>query len=153
MRKRVIRLALSTLLLSLSFGAEAEQPEKVLRIGVLVAPSASYISYRIGAFRQRLRELGYVEGKNVAIEYRYAEGKLDRLPDLAAELVGLKVDVIVTVGPASRIAMKATSAIPIVTEANGATSPCINAASGSISTPPVIAKGVAAQPDLGLVKK
>ena len=115
MRKRVIRLALSTLLLSLSFGAEAQQAEKVLRIGVLVAPSASYISYRIGAFRQRLRELGYVEGKNVAIEYRYAEGKLDRLPDLAAELVGLKVDVIVTVGPASRIAMKATSAIPIVT--------------------------------------
>jgi len=114
-RKAVIRLTLGTLLLTLSFRVEAQQAEKVFRIGVLVAPSASYISYRLGAFRQRLRELGYVEGKKVVIEYRYAEGKLDRLPDLAAELVGLKVDVIVTVGPASRIAMKATSAIPIVT--------------------------------------
>lgn len=115
MRKRVVRLALSALLLTLSFRLEARQPEKVFRIGVLVSPSASYILFRVEAFRQRLRELGYVEGKNVAIEYRYAEGKLDRLPDLAGELVGLKVDVMVTVGPASRIAMKASSIIPIVT--------------------------------------
>jgi ABC-type uncharacterized transport system substrate-binding protein len=106
---------LGAVLLTLSFRTEAQQPEKIFRIGVLVSPSESYISYRVGAFRQRLRELGYVEGKNVAIEYRYAEGKLDRLPDLAGELVGLKVDVIVTVGPASRIAMKASSTIPIVT--------------------------------------
>src|SRR6478672_434625 len=106
---------LGAVLLTLSFRTEAQQPEKVFRIGVLVSPSASYISFRVGAFRQRLRELGYVEGKNVVIEYRYAEGKLDRLPDLAGELVGLKVDVIVTVGPASRIAMKASSTIPIVT--------------------------------------
>ena len=60
--------------------------------------SASFFSARVEAFRQRLRELGYVEGKNIVIEHRYAEGKLERLPDLAAELVRLKVDVIVTAG-------------------------------------------------------
>ena len=70
---------------------------------------------RIEAFRQGLRELGYVEGKNIVIEYRYAEGKLDRLPALAAELVRLKVDVIVTRGPApTRAAKEATVTIPIV---------------------------------------
>jgi putative ABC transport system substrate-binding protein len=70
---------------------------------------------RVEAFRQRLRELGYVEGKNLVIEYRYAEGKLERLPDLAAELVRLKVDVIVTSGiPPSSVAKKATATIPIV---------------------------------------
>ena len=113
--KKVIRLALTTLLLTLSFRAEAQQPEKVFRIGILVAPSASYISRRLGAFRQRLSELGYVEGKNAVVEYRYAEGRLDRLPDLAAELVRLRLDVIFTVGPSNRIAMKASSTIPIVT--------------------------------------
>ena len=70
MRKRVVRLALSALLLTLSFRLEARQPGKVFRIGVLVSPSASYILFRVEAFRRRLRELGYVEGKNVAIEYR-----------------------------------------------------------------------------------
>ena len=69
---------------------------------------------RIEAFRQGLRELGYVEGKNIVIEWRYAEGKLDRLPALAAELVHLKVDVIVTGGPANPRAKEATSTIPIV---------------------------------------
>jgi hypothetical protein len=73
MRKRAIRLAVSAFLLTLSFRVEAEQPEKVFRIGVLVAPSASYISHRLGAFRQRLRELGYVEGQNAVVECRYAE--------------------------------------------------------------------------------
>src|SRR5262245_18155545 len=95
--------------------ADAQQPARIFRIGVLISPSASFIAFRLGAFRQRLRELGYVEGENIAVEYRYAEGKLDRLPDLAAELVGLKVDVIVTAGPANRAAMKASSTIPIVT--------------------------------------
>ena len=95
--------------------AEAQQPTKVPRIGYLAGTSASGQSARIEAFRQGLRELGYVEGKNIVIEYRYAEGKLDRLPALAAELVRLKVDVIVTAGPAAtRAAKEATITIPIV---------------------------------------
>ncbi len=94
---------------------EAQQPAGIPRIGILAPPSASFISARIEAFRQRLRELGYVEGKNIFIEYRYAEGKLERLPDLAAELVRLKVDVIVTTGVQSVLAAKKASAtIPIV---------------------------------------
>ncbi len=79
--------------------AEAQQPARIPRIGILIPFSASVISARVEAFRQRLRELGYVEGKNIFIEYRYAEGKPERLPDLAAELVRLKVDVIVATGP------------------------------------------------------
>jgi putative ABC transport system substrate-binding protein len=76
--------------------------------------SASFNSARLEVLRQRLRELGYVEGKNIVIEYRYAEGKLERLPDLAAELVRLKVDVIVTTGGAVLAAKKAGATIPIV---------------------------------------
>jgi len=83
---------------------EAQQPARIPRIGILLPPSASFNSARVEALRQRLRELGYFEGKNIFIEYRYAEGKLERLPDLAAELVRLKVDVIVTAGPASTAA-------------------------------------------------
>ena len=95
--------------------AQAQQPTKIPRIGYLTAASLSAISARIEAFRQGLRELGYVEGKNIVIEWRYAEGKLDRLPALAAELVRLKVDVIVTAGPtATRAAKEATTTIPIV---------------------------------------
>ena len=95
--------------------AEAQQPKKVPRIGFLGASSASVLAARIEAFRQGLRDLGYVEGKNIVIEWRSAEGKLDRLPALAAELVHLKVDVIVTTGPApTRPAKEATSTIPIV---------------------------------------
>ena len=93
-------------------GAAAEE---IPRIGFLIAASPSAISDRIEAFRQGLRELGYVEGKNIVIEWRYAEGKLDRLPALAAELVRLKVDVIVTAGSsATRAAKEATATIPIV---------------------------------------
>jgi putative tryptophan/tyrosine transport system substrate-binding protein len=76
--------------------------------------SASVYSARVEALRQRLRELGYVEGKNIFIEYRYADGKLDRLPDLAAELVRLKVDVIVTTTSGVLPAKKASATIPIV---------------------------------------
>jgi putative ABC transport system substrate-binding protein len=95
--------------------AQAQQPAKVPRIGFLGATSPSAISARLDAFRQGLRELGYVEGKNILIEYRYAEAKLDRLPALAAELVRLKVDVMVLAGPASiRPAKEATNTIPIV---------------------------------------
>jgi ABC-type uncharacterized transport system substrate-binding protein len=99
--------------------AEAQQAGKVARIGVL-AVSAAAFSPRIEAFRKGLREYGYVEGKNIVFEYRYAEGKLDRLLDLATELVALKVDVIVTASPpAVRAAKKATSTIPIVFAAVG----------------------------------
>ena len=90
-------------------------PAKVRRIGFQSASSPSTIAARIEAFRQGLRELGYVEGENVVIEYRYAEGKLDRLSEFAAEFVRLDVDVIVTAAPSStRAAKGATSTIPIV---------------------------------------
>ena len=96
--------------------ADAQQPTKILRIGYLSSgSSAARHSPRAEAFRQGLRELGYVEGQNIALEYRNAEGKLDRIPDLAAELVRMKVDVILTGGnSAIRAAKKATSTIPIV---------------------------------------
>ena len=94
---------------------QAQQPARIHRIGILSPSSGSVFSARVEAFRQRLRELGYVEGKNIVIEYRYAGGKEDRFPDLAAELVRLKVDVIVTAGPCSPLAAKNASAtIPIV---------------------------------------
>ena len=108
------------MLFALCFSAEAQQPTKVPRIGYLSAASPSANAARIEAFRQGLRELGYVEGKNIVIEWRYAEGKLDRLPALAAELVRLKVDIIVTAGPtATRAAKEATSTIPIVMAQDG----------------------------------
>ena len=95
--------------------AHAQQPAKIPRIGFLSTPSLSIISPRIEAFGQGLRELGYVEGKNIVIEWRSAEGKLDRVPALAAELVRLKVDVIVTGGATdTRAAKEATNTIPIV---------------------------------------
>jgi len=86
--------------------AQAQQPTKIPRIGYLAANSLSDNAARIEGFRQGLRELGYVEGKNIAIEWRSAEGKGGRLPALAAELVRLKVDVILTGGPTSNRAAK-----------------------------------------------
>jgi ABC-type uncharacterized transport system substrate-binding protein len=115
MKKKITVLILCAMLLALSFPAWAQEPKKIPRIGFLGASSPSAISARLEAFRQGLRELGYVEGKNIVIEYRYAEGKLDRLSALAVELVRLGVDVIVLAGPASiRPAKEATSTIPIV---------------------------------------
>src|SRR5947208_7397190 len=114
MSKRIIRVVLCALLFALGFPAQAQQPKKIPRIGYLSASSASFQSFRVEAFRQRLRELGYVEGKNIVIEYRYTEGKLERLPDLAAELVSLKVDVIVTTGPGILAAKTASPTMPIV---------------------------------------
>ena len=94
---------------------EAQQPTKIPRIGFLTAGSSSTIPARIDAFRQGLRELGYVEDKNIVIEWRFGEGKLDRLPALVAELVRLKVDVILSAGAAvTRPAKDATRTIPIV---------------------------------------
>ena len=107
----------AALILLLAFGTygEAQTQVKIFRIGYLAAASPAAIAARRDAFRQGLRELGYVEGKNIAVEYRYAEGKTDRLADLAAELVRLKVDVIVTTSSATtRAAKGATATIPIV---------------------------------------
>ena len=107
--------ALSAFLIALCFSAEAQQTKNLPRIGFLSASSAAALSARTGAFRQGLRELGYTEGKDIIIEWRYAEGKLDRQRELAAELVRLKVGVIVSAGPEpTRAAKAATSATPIV---------------------------------------
>jgi putative ABC transport system substrate-binding protein len=115
MKKKLTVLTLCAVLFALCYSAWAQQPKKIPRIGFLGASSPSAISARLEAFRQGLRELGYVEGKNIVIEYRYAEGKLDRLSALAVELVRLGVDVIVLAGPASiRPAKEATNTIPIV---------------------------------------
>ena len=83
----VLSILVAAMLLAVAVIAEAQQPKKVPRIGFLSAPPLPLSSDRLEAFRQGLRELGYIEGKNIVIEYRYAEGKLDRLPALAAELV------------------------------------------------------------------
>jgi putative ABC transport system substrate-binding protein len=114
--KNILSILLIIAVVVVSAIAEAQQqPKKIPRIGYLGAASLFAIPKRIEAFRQGLRERGYVEGKNIVIEYRWAEGKLDRLPALAAELVRLKVDVIVTGGPTNtRAAKEATSTIPIV---------------------------------------
>jgi putative tryptophan/tyrosine transport system substrate-binding protein len=95
--------------------AQAQQPKKVPRIGYLSPISTSGSTASLEAFHQGLRESGYVEGKNIIVEYRWAEGKLDRLPELATELVNLGVDIIVTAGtPPVLAAKRATSTIPIV---------------------------------------
>lgn len=113
-RKNFVGL-LATVLLTTAAFAEAQQPTKITRIGYLDAVSLSVNAAHVEAFRQGLRNLGYAEGKNIVTEYRSAEGKYDRLPALAAELVRLKVEVIVTGGPgASRTAKEATATIPIV---------------------------------------
>jgi putative ABC transport system substrate-binding protein len=115
MNRRAFLSALSGSLLAAPLAAEAQQATKVTTIGYLSGPSLSANAARIEAFRQGLRELSYVEGKNIVIEWRSADGKLDRLPALAAELVRLKVAVIVTSGGAlTRRAKEATSTIPIV---------------------------------------
>jgi putative tryptophan/tyrosine transport system substrate-binding protein len=115
MKNAVSSILVVVVLFTLTLVAEAQQTKKVPRIGFLATVSPSTLSDRVEAFRQGLRELGYVEGKNIVIEWRYAEGKADRLPGLAAELVRLKVDIIVTSGPVpTRSAKTATSTIPIV---------------------------------------
>jgi putative tryptophan/tyrosine transport system substrate-binding protein len=115
MKTRFLSILVAWVFLAVAVVGEAQQPKKVPRIGILHGASASSVAARTEAFRQGLRELGYVEGKNIVIEWRYAEGKADRLPGLAAELVGLKVDIIVTTGPiVTRAAKETTSTIPIV---------------------------------------
>jgi putative tryptophan/tyrosine transport system substrate-binding protein len=115
MKKKIIGFALGALLHALCFPAAAQQPAKIPRIGFLAGATPAAYSARIEAFRRGLHELGYVEGKNIVIEWRYAEGETERLPHLAAELVRLNVDVIVSGGPIpTRSAKQATVTIPIV---------------------------------------
>jgi putative tryptophan/tyrosine transport system substrate-binding protein len=115
MNKTIFSLAVGGLLLALGFPTEAQQAKKIPRIGYLSSTSPSAGASRIEAFRQGLRDLGYIEGENLVIEWRYAEGKLDRLPALAAELVRLNVDIILSASPPVTGAVKeATVTIPIV---------------------------------------
>jgi putative ABC transport system substrate-binding protein len=115
MSKKVSTWLLVIYLLITVSPAQAQQPTKVSRIGYLAGATPSGVSARTRAFQQGLRELGYEEGKNIAIEWRFAEGKLDRLAGLAAELVRLKVDVIVSGGAdVTRVVREATVTIPIV---------------------------------------
>ena len=114
----VVTLALA--LLATPLAADAQQAGKIYRIGVLETISATLNVANLNALRQGLRELGYVEGQNVVIEYRSADGRAERFPDLATELVRLKVDLIVTRGtPAARAAKNVTGAIPVVMAAIG----------------------------------
>jgi len=113
--RRAFLAGTGAVLLAAPLAAEAQQAGKVPRIGFLGTRSPSDTSPHLDAFRQGLRELGWVEGQNIVIDYRFAEGKFDRLPDLAAELVRLKVDIIVAQPtPAAVAAQNATKTIPIV---------------------------------------
>ena len=115
MKQKIPGLALSALLLGLCASAHAQQPEKIPHIGYISGAPLSTLSARIEAFRNGLRELGYVEGKNIVIEWRDANGNLDRIPEMAAELVRQKVDILVSPGPVvTRPLKEATTTIPIV---------------------------------------
>jgi ABC-type uncharacterized transport system substrate-binding protein len=111
---------LITVLLITAPPAEAQQPGKIFRIGFLDSGTASGMAVRVDAFRQELSKLGWIEGKNIAIEYRFADQKNERLPELAAELVRLRVDLIVVSDtPSSLAAKRATTTVPIVMVAVG----------------------------------
>jgi len=115
MMRKITVLALGAVLVALSVPVEAQQPGKIFRIGYLDASTASGIAVLLDAFRQELSKLGWIEGKNISFEYRFAEQKPERLPELAADLVRLKVDLIVASGQPSALAAKnATATIPIV---------------------------------------
>jgi putative tryptophan/tyrosine transport system substrate-binding protein len=115
MSKLLVRVALGALLLALSFPAEAQQPAKVHRIGFLSAASAEADKNRFAHFQRGMQELGHIEGKNIAIEQRYAAGQLEKILELSAELIRIKVDVLVVYGDSAILAAKnATSTIPIV---------------------------------------
>jgi len=121
MSKKIFYVALSAMLFALCFPAAAQQPKKVLRIGYLSSGNPTSESIRSEGIRLALRERGYIEGQNIAIEYRYSEGKQDRHLELAAELVHLKVDIILVAGGDTviRSAQNATKTIPIVLTGSG----------------------------------
>src|SRR5215831_6917224 len=116
MNRKITVLTLCAMLLALCLPARAQQPKKVARIGYLSARDAAAESIRVEGIRLALRELGYIDGQNIAIEYRYTQGKQDRYPKLAAELVRLKVDIILVTGAEVLVqaAKNATTTIPIV---------------------------------------
>src|SRR6478735_9421911 len=115
MSKKIFYVALIAMLFALCSSADAQQTGKIFRIGILDPSTASGSAVLLEAFRQELSKLGWIEGKNIAFEYRFAEQKNERLSELAADLVRLKVDVIVVPGGGVPLAAKkATSTIPIV---------------------------------------
>ena len=116
MRRKILSVVLTILFLAAVDFAQAQQSKKVPRIGYLSALDPASESFRSEAIRLALRERGHIEGQNIGIEYRYMEGKLDRVPDLVAELVRLKVDIILVTGAASVVqaAKNATKTIPII---------------------------------------
>src|SRR5262245_9266363 len=115
MNRKALCFAVSALLFALCSSVRAQQSAKIPRIGYLGAVSSTANLARVQAFRQGLREVGYIEGKDIIVEYRYADEKYDRLPSLVAELVGLKVGIIVSGGSSvTRPAKEATATIPIV---------------------------------------
>jgi putative tryptophan/tyrosine transport system substrate-binding protein len=122
MKKAAVPILVAVILLTVEVVTEAQQPTKVPRIGYLSNTDAATDSARAEGIRLALRELGYMEGQNIAVEYRYAEGRRDRYAELAAELVRLKVDIIVVAGgtPQLRAAKNATKTIPIVMTGGGA---------------------------------
>jgi len=125
---------LITVLVPIGSLVEAQQVNKVPRIGFLSTSSSSAVAARAEAFQQGLRQLGYIEGKNIVIEWRYAEGNQDHLSAFAAELVGLKVDAIVTAGATNtRVVKKATATIPIVMAQD--TDPVANGFIASLARP------------------
>src|SRR5688572_8769620 len=97
MSRKTLAGCLCALLVAASVPVQAQQPKKISRVGYLAAVSASADAPRLEAFRQGLRDLGYIEGKNIFIDYRHQSGSFERLPDLAAELIALNVDVLVAV--------------------------------------------------------
>lgn len=115
MSTRIVFFALFALLFASSSPTEAQQPKKTAKIGSLVPSTPAATAHLLEAFRQGLRELGYAEGKNIALELRYGEGRAERISEMARELVGLKVDVIVTATDGAIAAVKReTQTIPIV---------------------------------------
>ena len=121
MKKAAVPILVAVILLTVAVVTEAQQPAKVPRIGYLSNADAARESARAEAIRLALRERGHIEGQNIATEYRYAEGKVDRFSELAAEVVRLKVDIIVVSGGARLIlaAKNATKTIPIVMMGGG----------------------------------
>src|SRR5262245_46615264 len=121
MKKKITALTLCSMLLALCFSASAQQPKKIYRLGYLSGTNRATDALRAEAIRRALSDLGYIEGQNIVIEYRHAEGKNERLPELTAELVRLKVELIVIAGgdPLILAAKNATKAIPLVMAGQG----------------------------------